>query len=385
LNPVFEKKLRDGLLLVEKIYKEIPGKDASKLQKTLSWIHVADVAYSTLKGRGQSPFADMAAARGLQSKTDGPFVRLFWGTDIYKQFQIKSHKIDDWTTAIEATGPEGHFLFSKSLWSDEHSYQYYVAVSTDTEALISSLWSRLGGRIHIDVGQSNQGTKLQYCGFPHANTSFFGGSEERLTSLVARHRRCVAQKVSRSYLFHGPPGTGKSSFANAFSERLGERILKLNSTSLAKISVKEMEQILDDLRPDFLLLDDVDKVVVDNAIPVVLDIVQRFKDCAGQATLIMTANSVNKFDKGLLRPGRIDTWVEFKLPEEKERRDVLVRYNALLEADLSEKQIGQLVMLTDKLSQDYLKEIVCEYRQCGSYTEVEELVKKMKTLLGLGT
>lgn len=216
---------------------------------------------------------------------------------------------------------------------------------------------------------------------PNKNSTILQrGASSKMDELCARHRRYRAADVPRSYMLYGPPGTGKSSFAAALADRLGEKTLKLDATSLAHASVSDMQFLLDNLLPDFVIIDDVDKAAVGSAIPTLLDVLARFKTEGATASAILTANGVADFDKGLLRPGRVDTWVEFKLPDDSERAAVLRRYCDDLGVDAAPLVIGRLAKESAGLSQDYLREIALSLRH-GEAGEVAEQIRAMKALL----
>jgi ATP-dependent 26S proteasome regulatory subunit len=87
-----------------------------------------------------------------------------------------------------------------------------------------------------------------------------------------------------------------------------------------------MSFLLDGLRPEFVIIDDLDKADLSKVVPTILDLLQKFKVDYPDTSVILSANNTENFDPGLLRPGRIDTWYEFTLPDADERREILTRY-----------------------------------------------------------
>jgi AAA+ superfamily predicted ATPase len=95
----------------------------------------------------------------------------------------------------------------------------------------------------------------------------------------------------------------------------------------------------------------------------------------------MTANIVTNFDNGFYRPNRIDTWLEFKLPELEERKEVIRSYAKLFGVNLDAAIFERLAVESEGLSHDYLREIVSELKQSTPIDEVITLIQLMKTLL----
>ena len=136
-----------------------------------------------------------------------------------------------------------------------------------------------------------------------------------------------------------------------------------------------MDFLLSNLRPDFLLIDDVDKANADQALATLLDVLERFKSEHPHVTVIMTANMVSGFDHGMLRPGRIDTFVEFKLPRRSERGELLRRYgvDGVSAAHLLERA-------TKGLSHDYVRELALALKH-EALEDVLETARTMRRLL----
>jgi hypothetical protein len=125
-----------------------------------------------------------------------------------------------------------------------------------------------------------------------------------------QHQKCL-NIVSEpgTYLFYGPPGTGKSTFILS-SSLSNKRCLKLTAKDFTGLELNELKILFSLFKPDLILLEELDKC------PLVLDEVLVFLERIrrSKVTLIFTANNIKVFDKSLIRPGRIDKIVEFKLP-----------------------------------------------------------------------
>jgi mitochondrial chaperone BCS1 len=162
----------------------------------------------------------------------------------------------------------------------------------------------------------------------------------------------------RGYLFHGPPGTGKTSLCIAAAGAVGLPIYTLSLNNLTEDGLNELISSLP--RRCILLLEDVDTNSVTNArtaeadtashqetqdnnrndgkIPLTLSgVLNAFDGVAASEgrILIMTSNHWKSLDPALLRPGRIDMKIEFMHPDNDEI-ERLFRIMYSVDDDLSE-------------------------------------------------
>ncbi|KAF2191745.1 P-loop containing nucleoside triphosphate hydrolase protein [Zopfia rhizophila CBS 207.26] len=140
----------------------------------------------------------------------------------------------------------------------------------------------------------------------------------------------------RGYIFHGPPGTGKSSFAFSIAGHFDLDIYVLNIPTLNNHTLKTLFTELP--RHCVVLLEDVDAVGLKRTISSNKDVGQSISPPQTPAAktvslstllnvldgigspegrlLIMTTNHIENLDPALIRPGRADQKVEFPLADE---------------------------------------------------------------------
>ena len=122
----------------------------------------------------------------------------------------------------------------------------------------------------------------------------------------------------RGYLLHGPPGTGKTSFAYALA---GELHLKLCALSLTnpKLNDQTIADLLQKTPPrSLILIEDIDAFFVardkqDTRIEISFSgLLNALDGVAAQEGRIvfLTTNHFDRLDKALIRPGRVDVAVE---------------------------------------------------------------------------
>lgn len=135
---------------------------------------------------------------------------------------------------------------------------------------------------------------------------------KKCTELAEYIQQFYQQGVSRSILFYGPPGSGKSNLVKGISFCLNSKTIRF--TSLENLNNSFVAEILRALNPDSVILEDIDHNSNDD----INDLLDKLEDFNNQKKLIFaTANEVSKLDNALLRPGRFDEVIEInKLDEE---------------------------------------------------------------------
>ena len=122
----------------------------------------------------------------------------------------------------------------------------------------------------------------------------------------------------RGYLLYGPPGTGKTSFAYALA---GELHLKLCALSLtnSKLNDQTIADLLQKTPPrSLILIEDIDAFFIardkqDHRIEVSFSgLLNALDGVAAQEGRIvfLTTNHIERLDRALMRPGRVDKLVE---------------------------------------------------------------------------
>jgi chaperone BCS1 len=155
------------------------------------------------------------------------------------------------------------------------------------------------------------------------------GEKEHLMEDIAQFRKskqryqCLGIPYHRGYLFYGPPGTGKTSLVSALAAHFALSIYTANLTEFADRSL--MSAVNQVPANAVLLFEDIDCMkssqsraeldvkdtkqnpTAQNGVTLsgLLNVLDGFYAPTG-VLFVMTTNHVEKLDKALLRPGRID-------------------------------------------------------------------------------
>jgi hypothetical protein len=131
----------------------------------------------------------------------------------------------------------------------------------------------------------------------------------------------------RVHLFHGPPGSGKTSTILALASLFEKNISKLTITP--HLNSQDIELLFSTVQDNsFLLLEDVDSLFVKREATTSIDFSTLLNCMDGITTkrglvLFMTTNHIVKLDSAFIRPGRVDYVLEFKLPGREELHEAL--------------------------------------------------------------
>lgn len=131
----------------------------------------------------------------------------------------------------------------------------------------------------------------------------------------------------RIHLFHGPPGSGKTSTVIALASMFGKNIAKLTITP--DLDSQSLETLFRTLPHNtILLMEDVDALFVERKSITSVDFSTLLNCMDGVTTqtgivIFMTTNHKIKLDDAFVRPGRVDVTLEFHLPGKEELRQAL--------------------------------------------------------------
>lgn len=120
----------------------------------------------------------------------------------------------------------------------------------------------------------------------------------------------------RGYLLHGPPGSGKSSFIFALAGELQYHICVLNLSERG-LSDDKLNHLLTNVpERSLILLEDVDaaflgrdgreQMKINVTFSGLLNAIDGVTSTTSQRLIFMTTNHLEKLDRALIRPGRID-------------------------------------------------------------------------------
>ena len=138
-------------------------------------------------------------------------------------------------------------------------------------------------------------------------------------------------------LFYGPPGCGKSFFAEKFAEEAGFSFMLVKASDLGSIYVHGSQGKIADLfkkaeesKPTIICFDEFDAFVpnrsnqgADHQAGEVNEFLTQLNNCAQRGIFVIaTSNRPDMIDPAVLRTGRIDKLVYIPMPDQEARREM---------------------------------------------------------------
>lgn len=145
--------------------------------------------------------------------------------------------------------------------------------------------------------QSEQGMKMEEH-FPENRIIYESELAEKIISLAKKSRE---NKINRSVLLWGPPGTGKSSIVACVTNNLSKRLMFVGASGLSSYGSDYIVRSIVDLSPDCVVLDDFNIYSASSSLMYVLERINK-----SVPLVLMTANGIKDLPKAVLRPGRVD-------------------------------------------------------------------------------
>lgn len=209
---------------------------------------------------------------------------------------------------------------------------------------------------------------------PAQKQAFIDDMEEYLHPLTRRWYSNRGIPYRRGYILHGPPGTGKTSLCFAVAGLFGLKIymVSLNSRTLTEESLATLFQTLP--RRCIVLLEDIDTAGITQkrteekdpkgeltdqgkgtsssnniqgiSLSGLLNVIDGVASSEGRI-LVMTTNHIDKLDKALRRPGRVDMSIRFGYTDAAAVKGLFNVIYTHLEGDLpatKTEQNGQAVL-----------------------------------------
>lgn len=137
-------------------------------------------------------------------------------------------------------------------------------------------------------------------------------------NLIAGARQYLQAGINWTYMLYGPPGSGKSTAAARLVFETGLRSLRLPVETLHRLDADDMDMIFRVVKPEAVIMDDFDRCGSQEIM------LERMEKMRREAKLVIcTANNPNDLDEAILRPGRIDEWVEIDRLDEDAIRSIL--------------------------------------------------------------
>jgi SpoVK/Ycf46/Vps4 family AAA+-type ATPase len=191
-------------------------------------------------------------------------------------------------------------------------------------------------------------------------------------------------KPRRGVLLAGPPGTGKTTIGRALAHRLKGKFFLIDGTTVAGTGdfYETIEKIFDAATrnaPSVIFIDDTDVIFEGNAdrglyrfLLTKLDGLESVS--SDRVCVMMTAMDASVLPPALLRSGRMELWLETRLPDPPARMTILSERLATLPAEFQSRDLSRAVAATHGLTGADLKSIVEDAKLLLAYDKANGAV-----------
>lgn len=223
---------------------------------------------------------------------------------------------------------------------------------------------------------------------PTEQYSDVGGLDKQISELVeavvwpmkeAERFRTIGIKAPKGALMYGPPGTGKTLLARACAAQTNATFLKLAGPQLVQMFIGDGAKLVRDAfalakekAPSIIFIDELDAVGTkrfdseksgDREVQrTMLELLNQLDGFASddRIKVLAATNRIDVLDPALLRSGRLDRKIEFPLPNEESRAQILRIHSRKMTVDEANINWGELARSTDEFGGAQLKAVCVE-------------------------
>jgi len=178
----------------------------------------------------------------------------------------------------------------------------------------------------------------------------------------------LALKPKRGVLLAGPPGTGKTTIGRALAHRLRSKFFLIDGTVVSGTAdfYHRIQQIFEAAKqnaPSIIFVDDSDVIFESGQetglYRYLLTMLDGLESASlGRICVIMTAMDVGSLPPALVRSGRIELWLETRLPDAAARGAILADRSGDLPAAIGTIELDRIADASEGLSGADLKRVI---------------------------
>ncbi len=184
-------------------------------------------------------------------------------------------------------------------------------------------------------------------------------------------------RSKRGVMLYGPPGTGKTTIGRAMAHRLKGKFFLIDGTFIAGTNsfyqrVMAIFEAAKDNAPAIIFIDDADAIFEEGEerglyryLLTMLDGLE--SESSGRVCVMMTAMNVASLPPALIRSGRVELWLEMRLPDAGARAQILATLVEALPGEMQPVEIPTLLAATDGFTGADLRRLVEDGKAIYAY------------------
>lgn len=191
-------------------------------------------------------------------------------------------------------------------------------------------------------------------------------------------------KPKKGILLYGPPGTGKTSIGRALAHRMKGKFFMIDGTIFSESAdpfYSKVRSVFDQAKlstPSVIFIDDADVLMqservhgLNRYLLTMLDGLET--ETAGKVAVILTAMDPNQMPAALLRAGRVELWLETKLPDARARQEILDSNLAKLPEKLGTYDVERVKALTEGFNAADISRVVADVKALYAADVIREM------------
>ncbi len=365
-------KIAHGLQFVNSIKNDLPTKDDSQLTSAIKMVGlISNLLARIPDSKDGNAMNRISKAFNLKERHNPSLLDIINDFNLLSEFKrIELPKEEDSKSFADYYGkvllykhPKVGIIGMRETLSEVSSYLLHSPNFTPS-TVWDLVWDKVNGCVDVQ-GSGERYKTFRFNKYPIDEGQHFGSARDKVEEFIDKNSQFISLGFERSYMFLGPPGSGKTTMSQHFARAYSNRILQFSPEVIWNVGDIDIIRLIEESGAEVVLIDELDKIMSQLGTShkgMLLSRIEKMRKCKKGLITIITANSVNDFPEAMLRPGRIDDIIEFNYPNEDDRKKIISGYAELLNVSIDQGIVDRVASISEGLTGAWLKEVVMQMK-----------------------